>query len=686
MLAEPTAPLMLFVQYADDVRTFGSAALAVTCFGIPFAILSPYADTQNLCLDNHGKPRIMAVAKLREQVFSPQIPIGILIVLAILYVAKVVILPLAVAILLTFILTPIVVLLQRYGVKRVYAVSITVVLALSAFGASGYIIGTQIHSLAVGLPTHKNEIKAKIDTLREGGGGFARLIQMVREISNAEGNEKSLPGPSDALKKEVIVTRPEESSSAARVFEAIVPILEPLANAGFVVVLVIFMLFHREDLRNRFLGLLGGGRLTGTTRVIVDSAQRLSSYLLTQLLINLAFGAIFAIGLYIIDVEYAILWGFVTTLMRFVPYIGTWIAVLLPLTLSFATSTTWAQPITLLVGFASLDLVTANVVEPLLLGHRTGVSPMALLVAAAFWTWLWGPMGLVLSTPLTVCLVVLGQHVPRFQFFALLLGDQPPLKPKVRYYQRLLARDKDEAQEVAVEYAKASGLDQLYDHVLIPALVMARRDRRDAGLDAEDEEFILHTTREILEGIEVNPPPGKSPEPIPTASPAENPGDGTEPAVQASEAKLPYDPRILILGCPAHQQAEELALQMLANLLKPEGCDVKAVSTRTLPAEIETRIASDVPALVFIAVLPPGGLVQARFLCKRIRRRFPDLPIVVGFWGEAHDFDKLFRQVRSAGGNYVATSLLQARSQIDAILRPPTGGEIQRETAALQEA
>jgi len=606
----------------------------------------------------------MAVTKTRASMPSLQIPLGILLVLGILYAAKAVIIPLAVAVLLTFILTPIVVMLQRFGIKRVYAVVLTVMFALTAFGVTGYIVGSQIHSLAKELPKHKDEIQAKLAAIQDGGGSFAELVEIIRK-PEAKSGPGEVPG-----KENVVITRPEEPSSLEKILQSVGPMVEPLAHAGFVIILVIFMLLHREDLRNRFIGLLGDGRLTGTTRVIVDSAQRLSRYLLTQTLINVAFGILFTVGLYFINVEYALLWGFLTALMRFVPYIGSWISVLLPFALSFATSPTWAQPISVLVFFGVIDLVAANIVEPLLLGHRTGVSPIALLVAAAFWTWLWGPMGLVLSTPLTVCLVVIGQHVPRFRFFALLLGDQPALEPRVRFYQRLLARDEDEAKEVAVEYAEAEGLEKVFDNVLLPALAMARLDRQDAGLETEDEEYIINTTRTIINNIEASG--------VEETETAEA-GDAIA-AVPEPEPAVQNERRVLILGCPSHHQAEELVLQMLANLLRTDGCDVEVVSTKALPVEIEARVEQRVPDLVFIAVLPPGGLVQARYLCKRLRKRFPDQSIVVGYWGDVQDFDKLFRQVRSAGGNYLATSLLQARSHIASLVHPATSEE-----PALQE-
>jgi hypothetical protein len=439
------------------------------------------------------------------------------------------------------------------------------------------------------------------------------------------------------------------------------------------------MLIKREDLRNRLIGLLGYGHVTGTTRVFVDAAQRLSSFLLTQLFINAGFGLVFGVGLFLLQVPYAFLWGFLTALLRFVPYIGSWIAVAFPLILSFAISSGWTQPVLVLALFGVLDVVTANIIEPHLFGRHTGVAPIALLVAAAFWAWVWGPIGLVLSTPLTVCLVVLGQHVPRLKFLTLLLGDQPALAPHARYYQRLLARDRDEAKEVVQKYVQEHGLEKVYDDVLLPALVLARRDRKRDGLTVDEEEFIYQTTGEILNCL---------PELLPPASRlchAREAGNGqTADAEESSPAlvegtlagngalvpKLQFGDqgRVLILGCPAHHEAEELSLHMLAQLLQPAGCRVEVISTRALPSEVETRIDQEEPTLVFIAVLPPGGLVQARYLCKRLRARFVDLRIIVGFWGETRSFDKLLVRLRAAGAAYVATSLLQSRSQIQALV------------------
>jgi hypothetical protein len=471
----------------------------------------------------------------------------------------------------------------------------------------------------------------------------------------------------------VIVAQTEQPSAFEQLSTVVGSVLKPLATAGLVLILVIYMLIKREDLRNRLIGLLGHGHLTGTTRVFVDTAQRLSSFLLTQLLINASFGLVFGVGLYLLQVPYAFLWGFLTAVLRFVPYIGSWIAVAFPLIFSFASSSGWAQPVLVLALFAVLDVVAANVIEPLLFGRSTGVTPIALLIAAAFWTWVWGPIGLVLSTPLTVCLVVLGQHVPRLKFLTLLLGNGPALTPHTSYYQRLLARDREEAKEVVRAYVLEHGWEKVYDNVLLPALVLARRDRKRNGLTVDEEDFVYQTTQEILDCL---PEQGAtSPDDRETTDangppPAERTVAGNRPLVP----KLPIEneARVLILGCPAHHEAEELSLAMLAQLLQPAGCRVEVMSTKALPSDVETRIEQEEPTLVFIAVLPPGGLVQARYLCKRLRTRFADLRIVVGYWGETRSFDKLLVRFRSAGAAYVATSLLQSRSQIQALVSSAT--------------
>jgi predicted PurR-regulated permease PerM len=566
--------------------------------------------------------------------------VGLVLTVGILYLAKPVLVPLFLAVLLTFILTPIVIAVQQYGLRRVYAVLVVVVSAFLLLGAINWGVYLQVRALADDLPNHRGQIKKKVDSLRGSREGtFSQLIQMVEEISSTP------PPPETDEKRQVVIAQPEKRTDWERLFQLVLPVLEPLASAGLVLILVIFMLIKREDLRNRLIGLLGHGRLIGTTRVVVDTTQRLSRFLLNLLLVNAGFGLFFGIGLFALGVPYAFLWGFLTAVLRFVPYVGTWMAAAFPLLLSFAVSETWTQPVLVLVFFGALDVITANVVEPLLFGHSTGVSPVALLVAAAFWTWIWGPVGLVLSTPLTVCLVVLGQHVPRLAFLKVLLGDEPGLAPHAGYYQRLLARDTKEAREVVEHYVAEQGVEKVYDEVFLPALLLARRDRTAGGLTVDEEEFIYRTTREILDGL-----PG--------------PAEGSSGAEQVP-------PPVLLVGCPAHHQAEELSLSMLAQLLRPAGCRLQVMSTRELPSLVERWIEREKPALVFVAILPPGGVIQARYLCKRLRKRFAELPILIGYWGQPRSFDRLLIRLRSAGAAYMTTSLVQSRTQIQALVAPP---------------
>lgn len=577
----------------------------------------------------------------------------LVLVVGIVYFGKAVLVPLALAVLVTFVLTPPVMAVQRRGLARVPAVLLVVAITLVLAAVVGWGASAQVARLARDLPKHRDEIQAKLAHLKgTGNGPIARLIDTFRGPANeTEG--------SGSAQKDIVVVRQEEPSAFDRLSPIASAVFEPAADAGLVLILVVFMLIRREDLRNRFIGLLGHGRLTGTTRVLVESAQRLSRFLLMQLAVNSAFGIVIGIVLLLIGVPYWFLWGFLAVVLRFVPYLGTWLAAALPTVLSFAISPGWLQPLLVLASFVVLDLVTANVAEPLLFGHSTGVSPVELLVAAVFWTWAWGPIGLVLSTPMTVCMVVLGQHVPRFRFLSLLLGDQPALPPHATYYQRLLAGDRAEAAAVVRSFAKVRGIELVPDEVMVPAIRFARRGRLRTGLTADDETFIFDTTDEVLRNL--------------IAAPEKQPRDA------AALLEQPATPP-LIIGVPAHHRAEELAIAMLALALRGAPCRVESMTTRTLPADLEDKIARDRVALLFIAVVPPGGLPQCRYLCRRLRRKFPDLPIVVGYFGKVRDFDRLLIKLRAAGASYVTTSVAQLRAQILSML-PAEAPAPQREAA-----
>jgi CheY-like chemotaxis protein len=301
--------------------------------------------------------------------------------------------------------------------------------------------------------------------------------------------------------------------------------------------------------------------------------------------------------------------------------------------------------------FLILEVLTANVVEPLVFGHNTGISSFALLVAAAFWTWLWGPIGLILSTPISVCLVVLGKHVSGLEFFDVLLGDQPVLDTHVRYYQRLLARDQDEAADLIEEYIHTNPVESVYDAVLVPALALVKRDKERGELDADDERFILAVTSELLEDL-----------------------TSTQRAARqaAAESANGERPKAWLLGCPVKDAEDELALQMFQRLLEPAGYHVEVLSATVLTAELITRIGQAAAPLICLASVPPGGLAKTRYLCKRLHREFPALRILVGRWSNSEDSDQTADRLKAAGAHLVGTTLIESRNQAIPLLQSLT--------------
>jgi hypothetical protein len=418
-------------------------------------------------------------------------------------------------------------------------------------------------------------------------------------------------------------------------------------------VLVVFMLLNREDLRNRLIRLVSHGQITVMTKALDDAGQRISRFLLMQLLVNGAVGLAVGVGLLALRVEYAFLWGFLATAFRYIPYIGVWIAAVPPIILSLAMFPGWVPPLLVIGLFLAIELTASNVIEPRLYGRSMGVSEVALLVAAALWAFLWGPIGLVLSSPLTVCLVVLGKYAPPLKFLDVLLGDEPPLDAHVTFYQRLLARDQDEATQLVLAQAKSSSPEQIYDDFLVPALNCAKRDRERDDLTESDEQSVLQAMREILEDL----------------------GERRDVVAQAEEAIRVEDRGnasapipLRVLACPARDQADYLALEMLRQLLDPAKWAVEVAAVETMTADLVAQVAKQAPALVCIGALPPGGLAHTRYLCKKLRARFPEVKIVVGRWGLTGDVEANREQLQDAGADLTATMMLETRSQLNSLL------------------
>jgi hypothetical protein len=368
-----------------------------------------------------------------------------------------------------------------------------------------------------------------------------------------------------------------------------------------------------------------------------------------QTIINSSFGLAVGLALYLIGLPYAVLWGFLAALLRFIPYAGPFAAAIVPSALSLAVFHGWLWPIVVVGLFLVLELLNNMVLEPLLYGESAGVSGVGLLVAIAFWTWLWGPVGLVLATPLTVCVVVFGKYVPGMDFIGVLMSDQPAMESNISYYQRLLAMDQAEAAEIVEEHLTSHSPEQIYDGVLIPALNYARRDRELGRLTEDGEQFVFRATREILEDLDSLMPT--------TSSEAAN---AEKVAVAAIDLIGPL-PKVRILGCPARDEADELALHMFRHLLDSTRYDVEVMPDAVLTSEVVALIGEKTPALIVIATVSPGGLSQTRYLCKRLRARFPALKIAVGRWGMGSEDSN---SILLAGADRVGTTLIETREQM----------------------
>ena len=578
-------------------------------------------------------------------------------VVAILSRAEAVLMPLALATLLSFVLTPPAKALERAGLPRYAGVALLVLLTLGIVGSFGYVLSRQFNQVAAELPKYQREIRTKIAALRSSGGAITAIEDTVDKVSRDLDRQPKVQQETPAVqetapppKPEVAPVRvlPAEPSNIERFRDLAQTVLEPLTQAGIVLVLTVFMLLGREDLRNRVIRLVGRGRVTLTTRTLDEAADRISSFLWTQSIINMLFSAAITAGLFWIGLPYALLWGVAAGLLRFVPYVGAFVALLIPAGLAFVQFHGWGPTFATIGLFLSLDMVTANLIEPLVVGHRTGVPSIALLVSALFWTWLWGPVGLVVSTPLTVCLAVLGKHVPQLEFLAVLLEDAPALEPEVTYYQRLLAHDDDEASEIAEQSVRTTSRERAFDEILIPAMLWAARDLGREEISPFDRDFVLATTREIVSNVPPRPPDDKAPQPGEAAPPAPLPRPGR------------------ILAVPARAGADEVANDMLAQLIA-----VEPTSAATLASELLSRLETDPPDLVCVVALPPGGLNQARYICKRLRSRFAELPLLVVRPAFDIDFEKATRRLVESGADKVVARLAEVPAAATELIAAP---------------
>ena len=572
-------------------------------------------------------------------------------VIASLYLAQTLLVPLTLSILLAFLLNPAVSYLQHKGLHQTLAVMTVVVMAFSILAVVGWVLYSQTSLLLKDLPQYRGNLSQKVKDLR--GASQGSIAELRETVEGVMGEIEKLDPAEKTQRKPVIVKiQREEVSLLRRLPAAIAPLLEPLANSALVIVLVIFMLLRRQDLRNRLIQLVGSGRLAITTKALEDAGERISHYLLTQTALNGLYGIIISIGLFFIGLPYALVWGFLAAVLRFVPYVGPWIAALLPIALSLAVFEGWEGPLLIFALFLVMELFTNMVLEPRYYGQSAGVSEVALLVAIAFWTWLWGPAGLVLATPLTVIMVAIGKYFPQFKSFVILMDKDSKVDPSVSFYQRLLASDQDQASRIVEEALATEPLANIYDEIFIPSLNYGKRDRR-GGLDKEDQTAMIQTNREIIEDLHMRKAHGAISAEI--------------KSWQDNEQKLvnnDHPPLTKVLGYPAEGEADELALEMLDEFLNKERFELTVLSSAMLTSEVINLLKENPGQIVCVASLPPGGLAQARRICKRLRTEFPNLKLVVGRWGplgEAEDATFLIE----AGANQVADTLMGSSHQIN---------------------
>lgn len=561
----------------------------------------------------------------------PLIAIGTgALIVACLYWGQGVLIPVALAGLMAFLLTPVVSVLDRWGAGHAASVLVVVFFALCLTGGIGWVLLRQLVSLADELPQYSTNIRHRAADLRGLKGGSVEKVQ--RTLTEAVGEMEKADPKAPSEKTVAVVVQPPAS-----ILTHLPGLLQVLAGAGMVTVLVIFMLLERQDLRDRLIRLVGYRRVTVTTRALDEGTARVARYLLMQSVINGSFGVAVGVALFLLGLPYAALWGSLAAALRFIPYIGSAIAVLLPTALSLAVFPGWSRPLLTLAVLLTLELIAGMALEPLLYGQSAGVSPLALLVAVIFWTWLWGSVGLLLATPLTVCLIVLSKHLPSMGFLVLLMGDDPVLDWKSRYYQRLLARDQDEASDVVEEYVKAEEPESVYDEVLLPALFYAKQDWEREKISEADAEFVASSTRDILEELSATSETLATPDPKATVD--------------------HRNPRRLLFLCPAQDDIDAVAVAIASRLIDATRWEVEVLGPSMLTSEVVHLVDERRPAVVCIASVAPGGLSHTRHLCKRLRARCPDVSLVVGRFGLHDEAAAEHQELAQGGADHIAPTV-----------------------------
>ena len=600
------------------------------------------------------------------------------IIIMVLYFGREIVIPIALAILLSFVLAPLVGLLQRMRIPRGLAV-VSVVIAFALIFAMGSLLATQLTQLAGDLPRYQSTISEKIQLFREttaGRGTLERASGMLKDLSKELDKPKeaaSAPGVGASLKAPVppvpvpVEVRQPEPGALESLQSLITPLLHPLATTGIIIIFVIFILLQREDLRNRLIRLAGSHDLQRTTAALDDAASRLSRLFLIQLLLNGSFGVIIGTGLWLIGVPSAILWGILAAVLRFVPYIGAAIAAAFPLALAVAVDPTWSMLLWTLALFVVVEPIIGHVIEPMLYGHSTGLSPVAVVASATFWTGLWGPIGLVLATPLTVCLVVLGRHVDRLEFLDVMFGDRPALSPPEIFYQRMLAGDPTEASEKAEEFLKERSLSSYYDQVALKGLQMAQADAERGALDHERLTKIRDAVSEFANNIsdQDDRPLQKviSTTDIEASSAVATVAeDAYENLPLLSKEELPpeWQAEHPVLCVAGRSLIDEAAAIMLGQLSTAHGLSARVEAAEALSTTNIFRLDTTGIAIVCFVYMDASSPAHMRYAVRRLRRKLPKATIILGCWVKDMDPAVLEKLRDGAKADLAANSLGEA--------------------------
>jgi len=589
------------------------------------------------------------------------------VVVAALRLAQEVFIPLALALLMTLLLAPLVNRLQRWGINRYVAVVFTVAIAFAVVGGLLYVVFDQLRDLAGDLPQYRRQLLHNVTTLTgtfKGPMGrtftfFNQLDADLRRVAPVVRVPHNIP-------KVEVVAPPLDSVQAMR--QVFSPLIGPIATGGVVVVFVIFMLLRFNDLRDRVIRLLGSRNLRATSQALDEAAARVSRYLLMQTLINCWEGLCITAGLLLIGLPNAILWGALTAVLRFIPYVGIWVAAAMPIALAFAVFDHWAPPLQIAGLFVAVELLSYMILEPWLYSRRTGVSPLALLMAAVFWAWLWGAAGLFLAIPLTVCLVVMGKYIPQFNFFHVMLSDQPVLEPHERLYHRLLANVPEEADDLLEDQLRQCSLVQVCDSVLLPTMRLVERDHEQGALRDIKRQYVLDYIERWTEELADSVAHGHAPEP-PDQGASAPPAPGGEPGGLAPRlAPRPAHGEeahpVGVLCLPAADRADEIAGRLFCAVLASHGVPARAaprIHLRSLSRE-------PAPALVVISAMPADAVTHARHVCRRTRVQFGEVPVIAGLWNSDGDLARSAERLKSAGVAQLATSFAQALEEAGDLL------------------